>query len=85
MEVVRGLDVGVDGLEFCGAPALTPVELADDRVLTGVDDLVGPGRETGVNGLVAVSDPARLPGVEGLEVTEAELVLRTEVLLLLER
>lgn len=44
------------------------------------------GREAGIEFVFVVDAVAgRLPGVVGLEVTEAELVSRTDVLLLLEK
>lgn len=46
----------------------------------------GTGRETGAEFALAVDAVVgRLPGVVGLEVTETEQVLRSDVLLLLEK
>lgn len=49
-----------------------------------MDERIGTGREAGVNDFAAEGVTGLLLGVDGLEVTEAELVLRTEVRLLLD-
>lgn len=85
LEGIRVREVGVDGLELCEGPDLSPAELGVGRVLTGVGERVGMGREVGVDGLVVERLAGRLPGVDGLEVNEAELVLRIDVLLVLEK
>lgn len=84
---IRGREVGVDDLELGEGADFSPGELGVARVLTGVGERVGMGREVGVDGLAIAVEraAARLPGFDGLEVTEAELVLRTDVLLVLEK
>lgn len=60
--------------------------MEDVRVLEGVDGRDCTEREAGIEfALVVDAVVGRLPGVVGLEVTEAELVLSTDVLLLLEK
>jgi hypothetical protein len=56
----------------------------DGRALTGVDDLAGTGREAGTGCFGAATVLLLLLGVVGLELTEEMLVLRTDVLLLLD-
>lgn len=78
---------------MCAGLGLSPVELGagrvrvgvDGRVRVGVDERDGPGRVVGTDVLVEDTVVERLPGVEGRDVTEAELVLSTDVRLLLER
>jgi hypothetical protein len=72
--ICRVLD-GVDGRVFAGV---------DGRVLTGVEDLVGTGREAGTACFGGTIVLFRLLGVVGLELTDEMLVLRTDVLLLLD-
>lgn len=56
----------------------------DGRALTGVDDLAGTGREACTGCFGAEMVLLLLLGVIGLELTEEMLVLRTDVLLLLD-
>lgn len=76
---------GVDGLAFCEGLVLIAAEVGRVWVLTGVGERAGTGREAGVVvGLVEERVPTRrLIGVDGLELTEAELVFRIEVVSLL--
>lgn len=75
---------GVDDLAFCEGLVLIAAEVGRAWVLTGVGERVGTGREAGVVvGLVEERVPTRLIGVDGLELTEAELVFKIEVLSLL--
>lgn len=90
---IWGREVGVEGLELCAGLGLSPEEAGagrvrvgvDGRVRVGVDERDGTGREVGTDVLVEDTVVERLPGVEGRELTEAELVLSTDALLLLER
>ncbi|KAJ0978480.1 hypothetical protein J5N97_013954 [Dioscorea zingiberensis] len=81
----RGLPFGVEGLELCIGFGLSPGEVGVGRVLVGVDGREDTGREVGTEDLEEDVVVERLPGVEGLEVTETMLVLRIDVLLLLEK
>lgn len=79
-----GLPFGVEGLEPCIGFGLSAGEVGGGRVRVGVDGREDTGREVRVEDLeVAVVE--RLLGVDGLEVTEAVLVLRIDVLLLLDK
>lgn len=78
---ICGRAVGVEGRGFWdGLILLSLEELVDGRVLEGVDDLDGTARAAGADDLAADVKDERVVGVEGLDdVTEAELVLRTDV------
>ena len=67
--------MGVDGRVLTGV---------DGRVLAGVEALAGTGREAGTDCFGATTVLLRLLGVVGLELTDEMLVLRTDVLLLLD-
>lgn len=81
LEGIWGRAVGV---ELFKGRVLSPGEPGVGRVLAGVDGRDRTELVVGV-GLEVDREVERLPGVDGLEVTEAELVLRTDVLLLLEK
>lgn len=66
---------GVDGRVLVGVHG---------RVFTGVEDLAGTGREAGTDCFGEIRVLLRLLGAVGLELTEEMLVLRTDVLLLLD-
>lgn len=75
---------GVEDLEFVKGRVLSPGELAVVRVLAGVDERDWAELVAG-DGLAVDREVERLLGVVGLEDTEAELVLRAVVLLLLDK
>lgn len=62
---IWGLELGVEGLEFCDGLGLSAEDaLGVERVLEGVEDLDNDGREEGVEDLAV--DEERLVGVDGL-------------------
>lgn len=62
---ICGLELGVEGLEFCDGLTLSAEDvLGLERALEGVEDLDNVGRADGVEGLAV--DEERLVGVDGL-------------------
>ncbi|KAL5974842.1 hypothetical protein ACLOJK_031514, partial [Asimina triloba] len=79
---ICGWLVGVEDLRLGEGRIFSLVVVTDGRVLAGVDDRTGVGRVVMDEDLAAEGRVERLLGVDGLEeVTDAELVLRTEDLL----